>query len=281
MQDILSDLSTPNIVRVIKANWMDYYYYLGHAPIAELYVGPHLTWLLTGIPDTFNNVVLQTRLPLDGSGELIDQALAHFRSRNVARLSWWMEEGAPETDLKKQLVAHGLTFDEGGTGMAADLMTLPKDLLTPMGLTITPVENKETLKQWAHIVNIGFGLPNWSEGIWFDLFADLVFELPLRNYLAILNGQPVGTSQLFLGAGVAGIYNVTCIPEARGRGVGAAITMVPLLEARNLGFHISILQASHMGYPMYRRLGFQEFGKLSNYRWENETMQPDAGSNGA
>lgn len=281
MQDILSDLSTPTLARVIKANWMDYYYYLGRATNAELYAGPHLTWLLTGIPDTFNNAVFQTRLPPDGAGELIVEALTHFRSRNVTRLSWWTEEGAPETDLKKQLVAHGLTFDEGGTGMAADLTALPKDWPTPTGLTITPVENKETLKQWAQIVNIGFGLPSWSERIWFDLFADLVFELPLRNYLAILNGQPAGTAQLFLGAGVAGIYNVTCLPEARGRGVGAAITLAPLLEARNLGYHISILQASSVGYNVYRRLGFQGFGKLSYYRWENETRQPEVVGNGA
>ena len=275
MQDILRDFSTPTLVRAIKKNWMDYYHYLGRAPNAELRAGPHLTWLITGIPDAFNNVVLQTRLPPEGAGEIIDQALAHFRSRNLTRLSWWTEAGAQETDLKNQLVAHGLTFNEGGTGMAADLAIL-KDLPPPPGLTIVPVENKEMLKQWVHIVNIGFGLPAWSESIWFDLFADLVFELPLRNYLAVLNGQPVGTSQLFLGAGVAGIYNVTCIPAARGQGIGAAITSAPMLDARNLGFHISILQASHLGYNAYRRLGFQDFGKLSHYRWENETKQPDA-----
>ena len=271
MQDVLSDLSTPTLVRAIKANWNDYYYYLGRAPQAELHAGPHLTWLLTGIPDTFNNVVLQTRLPSNGAGELIGGALAHFRSRSVRRLSWWTEAGAQETELKKQLVAHGLTFTEGGTGMAADLRALPIDLPTPAGLSISPVENRETLKQWAHIVNAGFGLPLWSETLWFALFADLVFELPLRNYLALLNGQPVGSAQLFLGAGVAGIYNVACVPQARGRGVGTAITLATLHEARRLGYHIGILQASHLGYNVYRRLGFHDFGKLSHYRWENET----------
>lgn len=274
MQDILSDFSTPTLVKVIKANWTDYYYHLGRAPNAELYAGPHLTWLLTGMPSTFNNVVLQTRLPPDSAGELIAEALAHFRSRNVTRLSWWTEEGAQETDLKNQLVAHGLTYNEGGTGMAADLMDLPKDLPTPADLTITPVKNRETLRQWAYVVNIGFGYPMWSEGIWFDLFADLVFELPLRNYLAILNGQPVGTAQLFLGAGVAGIYNVTCLPEARGQGIGAAITLAPLREARLMGYRIGILQASHLGYPVYRRLGFHDYGKLNFYLWENETKPP-------
>lgn len=271
MQDILKDLSPPTLVRAIKVNWMDYYQYLGRAPKAEWQAGPPLTWLLTGIPDTFNNVVLQTRLPANGADELISQALAHFRSRKIIRLSWWTEEGAPDTDLKQLLVAHGLAFNEGGTGMTAHLNAIVVDLPTVPGLTITPVESPELLKQWAHVVNIGFGHAEWSEKIWFELFADLAFELRLRSYLATLNGQPVGTSQLYLGEGVAGIYNVTCLPEARGRGVGAAITLAPLLEARKQGFHISILQASHLGQSVYRRLGFQEYGRLSHYRWENET----------
>ena len=95
-------------------------------------------------------------------------------------------------------------------------------------------------------------------------------DLPFRNYLALLNGQPVGTSQLFLSAGVAGIYNVTCIPEARGQGIGAALTLAPLLYAREIEYHIGILQASELGYRVYRRLGFQDFGQLSVYLWEND-----------
>jgi predicted acetyltransferase len=90
----------------------------------------------------------------------------------------------------------------------------------------------------------------------------------VRSYLALLNGQPVGTSQLFLSAGVAGIYNVTCLPEARHQGIGAALTLTALLEARIRGYRISILQASHLGYTVYRRLGFQDYGKLNTYQWE-------------
>lgn len=271
MPTILSDFSAQTLVRAIRANWVDYYTCLGRSSGTELSVGPYLTWLLTGIPNSFLNVVFRTQLPSNRAGAIIDETLAHFRSRNVQQLSWWIESETPRTELEKLLVSRGLIFNEGGTGMAADLMVLHKDLSTPAGLTIMPVEDKETLKQWVHVTSIGFGIPKAAEGRLFDLFAGVAFELPMQCYLAILNGQPVGTSQFLISSGVAGIYNVTCLPEAHGQGIGAAVTLAPMLEARQRGYRISILQASHLGYPVYRRLGFQEYGKLNIYLWENET----------
>lgn len=273
MQTILSDLSGPALVRAIKANWADYYSFLGRSPRAELSVGPYLTWFITGIPDSFLNVVFRTQLPSDGAGEIIDETLAHFRSKNVTRLSWWADADTPRTELDRQLLSRGLAFNEGGTGMAADLQALPQDLPTPAGLSIIPVEDNARLKQWIHVTSIGFGIGEYGENQWLDLFADLAFELPTRSYLALLNGQPVATSQVFMSAGVAGIYNVTCLPEARHQGIGAAVTLAPLLEARKMGYRISILQASHLGYGVYRRLGFQDYGKLNVYLWKNETNE--------
>jgi len=43
-----------------------------------------------------------------------------------------------------------------------------------------------------------------------------------------------------------------------------------LIEARQMGYQIGILQTSKQGYNLYRRLGFQDYGKLSVYLWEND-----------
>jgi predicted GNAT family acetyltransferase len=51
----------------------------------------------------------------------------------------------------------------------------------------------------------------------------------------------------------------------RGQGIGAAITLAPLLEARRLGYRIGALTASAMGYPVYVRLGFQEMCRIPVY----------------
>ena len=271
MQDILGDLSAEKLVKkAIKANWENYHYCLGRSPSVELSIGRHLTWLITNMPDHFMNLVVCTQLPSEGIDELIDSALTHFRSLNIRKLSWLAQEGVPANEIKKYLLAHGLIFSESfATEMAADLISLPDDLPTPIGLRIVPVVGGETLKQWIHVASIGFGVREEFEKVWYDFFVEAVFDMRFRTYLAVLNGQPVGTSQLFLSAGVAGIYNVTCIPEARGRGIGAAITLAPLLKAREMEYRVGILQASRLGYHVYRRLGFQDYGKLSVYLWEN------------
>jgi GNAT superfamily N-acetyltransferase len=272
MQDILHDFSPTKLVKAaIKANWENYHYCLGRSPSVELSIGRYLTWLITNMPDHFMNLVVCTQLPSEGIDELIDGALTHFRSLNIKKLSWLAKEGVPATEIKKYLLAHGLTFSESfATEMAADLRSLPDDLPRPIGLRIVPVVAGKTLRQWIHVASIGFGVREEFEKVWYDFFVEAVFDTRFRTYLALLNGQPVGTSQLFLSAGVAGIYNVTCIPEARGQGIGAAVTLAPLLAAREMGYYISILQASQQGSRVYRRLGFQDFGHLSVYLWEQE-----------
>jgi GNAT superfamily N-acetyltransferase len=275
MQNILSDFSAERLVKnAIKANWENYHYCLGRAPCVELSIGRYLTWFVTNMPDHFMNLVVCTDLPDDGLHELIASSLSHFRSLNIRKLTWLAEAGVPAAEIKKQLLAHGSIFSEAfSREMAADLMTLPENLPFPNGLEIVPVENGETLQQWIHIASIGFEVPEEYEKVWYDFFVEAVFDLPFRTYLARLNGQPVATSQMFVSAGVAGIYNVTCIPEARGQGIGAAITLAPALAARGMGYRVGILQASDLGARVYRRLGFQDFGKRSIFLWEREVLK--------
>ena len=90
-------------------------------------------------------------------------------------------------------------------------------------------------------------------------------DVPLRDWIALLDGVPVAAAALFVGAGVAGIYNVATVPEARGRGIGRAVTAAALAEAVARGQHTAVLGASELGYPVYRRLGFRDVSRLRSY----------------
>lgn len=97
----------------------------------------------------------------------------------------------------------------------------------------------------------------------------------MRYYVGLLKGAPVASSTLFLGAGVAGIYNVATVPEARRQGIGAAITMAALHEARARGYRIGILHSTTIAEGMYRRLGFKEYCKIGTYIWSEDTNQQE------
>jgi len=273
MSNILKDLSTPALVKAIKANRFEWYRYLGRSPNAELHDSPNLTWLLTGVPFPLMNTVIRTQLTRDNVDEIIKETVVHLKSKNVTSFTWWVEPDTQPAGLRDCLLVHGFTHDEGPPGMAVDLLALSEDITAPSDLRIKHVRDAGTLKQWVSTLISGFELPDSSEGGFFDLFIGLGFDLPLRNYVGFLNEEPVATAELFLGTGVAGIYGVVTVPKARRQGIGAALTLAPLREARAMGYRVGILHSSEMGLGVYSRLGFQEYCKMSHYAWAGETSR--------
>jgi predicted acetyltransferase len=61
-----------------------------------------------------------------------------------------------------------------------------------------------------------------------------------------------------MAGGAAGLYTVVTMPEARGLGIGRAMTLTALLAGREAGMLIGALQATEMGRRIYARLGFEE-----------------------
>ena len=268
MDEILNDFSVRALAAAIEANLFEYFQYLGRSDNVELYNNPNMTGFFTGIPHPFMNGIFCIQLT---SSDAIEEALIPFKSRKVPFMLW-IGSAAQSADWGKQLEDHGLVYYEDFSSMAADLLALNENLASPSGLTIEPVGDKETLEQWVNAALIGFELPDNSENECFDLFAGLGFDMPLRNYVGLMDGKPVATSQLFLAAGVAGIYWVATVPEARRQGIGMALTLAPLREACAMGYRISILHPSDMGRGVYRRLGFEEYGKWSHGIWIGETQ---------
>lgn len=272
--EILSDLSPPTLAAAIEASRCAFWADLGRSPRVEVHHGPELLWYITGMPSRGGNGVCRTRIKSEDVDAIIEMTLIPFNAQKLP-MTWYTGPTTQPADLGEHLTAHGLKDAGDEPGMAVDLLALNEDVAAPPVLSIKRVSDKEGLRKWLCVFTLAFGLPDAVGEAMFDIEVDLGLgqHHPRQLYIGLMAGEPVATSLLFLGAGVAGIYGVGTLPQARRQGVGTAMTLAPLLEARAMDYRVGVLHASEMGLGVYRRLGFQEYCRLGGYVWMGEADQ--------
>ncbi len=205
------------------------------------------------------------RLPPEEIDNTVQSIIAQAKSRNVPLL-WWTGPQTSPADLGKCLERYGFVNEDNMPRMAIVLASLKENLPTPAGFHVQRVKDDVTLKLWSQVCGAGFGMPDFAAEGFYDFISHAGLET-VQVYLGWLDEKPVATSLQSLAAGVAGIYNVATLPEARRQGIGAVMTAFPLCEARAMGYKAGILGASEMGVGVYRSLGFQEYCQIGQYVW--------------
>lgn len=260
--------SPTSIALAIESNLVGHWSVLGRSPKVEMQETEELTWFLTGYPVPRLNRILQARFNPDAVEASIEAALAPFKERRLP-LYWHVGPSSTPSNLGGYLLSHGLQKVSDELGMAVDLSALRAKPHMPAGLTVERAGDKAAVKQWCALFSDAFGASKNAADAFYSIEVDLLGMVDSRKlFVGYLAGEPVATASLFFGAGVAGLYGVGTIPEARWQGIGTAMTMVVLNEARAAGYHIATLHASPLGQGIYRRLGFKEYCILSRYKWE-------------
>jgi ribosomal protein S18 acetylase RimI-like enzyme len=263
--NILTDVSDEALVTAIRANMCDLFRHLSRSSPIEHFETNRFTRWYTPLPHPWFTGALSSGLPVDDDDAFIVEVIEHFRHKGVNAFTWWLEPHLHPADWQSVLAAHGFGFSNDTPGMAVDLHTLYASMPTVDRSEIRAVTDEESLRIWAKIFVDGYGLPPTWEAMTYDMWLQLGLDLPMRNYLGYLNGKPVATSTLFLGGGAGGIYAVATLPEARGKGLGAALTLQPLLDAREMGYRVGVLQSSEMGFNVYKKLGFRHLCQIENF----------------
>lgn len=273
MTAILADFSQHVLSNAVEANMAEQFAYFRHSPLADVNDSPEMLRYRTGIPIAEYNGVIRAHftpnLAPDALAARIQAAVASFAAHRQP-FFWWLGPSTTPADLAAHLTAAGLVHLGDSPGMAADLHALDESGPVPSDLSIVPVTDEGTLRDWVKVAGDGYGEPESIRQARYDVHTALGLgpEVPLQRYVAYLAGQPVAMSALFLGAGVAGVYEVATANDARRRGIGAAVTLAPLRRARELGYRVGVLQASEMGTGVYTRLGFRQVCSFSLYSWE-------------
>jgi GNAT superfamily N-acetyltransferase len=255
-------------------------------PGSELAEGPKLSFHHTFPTNPMFKGVWGTRLASAGLDDAIDETIAWFEERDAPFLFWWTGPSTSPAELGKRLAARGLismeeqtaqlvpgleSLSRGAPGMAADLDAVDENVLqqVPDGFTIEEVRDEAALYDFKRILLESYGMPEFAAQAWVDATLALgIGRTPWRLYLGRLRGEAVATNLVFNGGGVASVYAIATVPAARGKGIGGAITLAPLLEARDEGYRHAVLFSSAMGVHAYERIGFRLIHAwIDRYMW--------------
>ncbi|NPV61288.1 MAG: GNAT family N-acetyltransferase [Methanotrichaceae archaeon] len=244
---------------------------------AELEVHEDREICRIGCADPFPifNVVLKARMEPEKADRRIDYLISLARQKNTS-LGWYTTPCTRPSDLGERLLSRGFVLGGITAGMAASLSALKDDQdcgdrqsSVQSGLAIEEVRDLDALKIWSRIMTSVYEFPESAANTWFRLNASLGLgeDRAWHHYLAYLDGKPLATSSIFLGSDAAMLANVATVADYRRLGIGTAVALRALRDARARGYSTAIICSSDLGKNVYLRMGFEEICELYFYLW--------------
>ncbi|MEV4418206.1 GNAT family N-acetyltransferase [Catellatospora sp. NPDC049609] len=202
---------------------------------------------------------------------LVDPA-ARGRGLGAAALDWCLAgadviETESLTDAAAALfAARGLTQSFAEDVMRHDLKEIP-DVALPDGVSLAGWA-PDTVGRFHAAYRASFadrpGFPDWDQEQWTGWLVDDDFRPPWSLLAVDASGADLG----FVVCGDGWLVQVGTTPAARGRGVGAALTVAALRAAAADGASEMLLDVNvnnPVAAALYHRLGFTTLGRRARY----------------
>jgi len=258
----------PEVSRALEQNILAFFSRMAGSPGGTRQESPQGVRICSGVPYAIFNWVLRSRFSEGEADRRVAETVRYFEGRRVP-FTWGVGPGDRAEGLRERLVDRGFT-EEHAPGMALDLSDLPSRPL-PEGLALRPVRNIDEEREFCRTLNAGDfqeseEIARAIPDVLRPTRDDRVEAPSLDCFVGYWKDRPVCTSALFVSDGVAGIWGVATVPHARRRGFGAAATVAALGLGRSRGCSTAVLVATTAGEPVYRRLGFREVFRFTQYQ---------------
>lgn len=181
----------------------------------------------------------------------LDRLIAHY---GRAGMPFRVHLAAQEEEVRPLLEARAFKRAPDLPCMVLDDMHVEAPSVE--GLVCKAVESDAELGDFQRVAFESFGYPVAMAPV---ALTEQLLGLPhVQLFLGYVDGQAACCSMTVITADVAGLYWVGTLGAQRRRGVGAAITARAVAGGRERGCRVACLQASPLGAPVYRRLGFTQ-----------------------
>lgn len=238
-------------------------YFLSNEPSTSLGPSEDVLYSTSSINSLYFNLLFDAKFTTVDMEQRVKELVSLYQKKGKLWM-WVVPKDSSDDGLIPYLEQHGLSKIGHLAGMAMDLDVLPEKQVLSDQFSITKVQTEEDLKTFFEVAKPANPLTDDDVEGFFTAFRNIGFsdEAPLQSYIGWYDGNPVSTSSVYYGNGIAGIYCVSTLSEYRGKGFGAAITAYPLYEARQKGYKSTILHATDMGHPVYKKIGFEDYFKM-------------------
>lgn len=271
MPEILKNYNKFEIKKAIELNWREFFKSWATLNIKNLEYEENDMFFkfMSGVPYFRLNGVIDAEIPPELAKETIKEIITSFKERKLPFV-WIMGPSSNLINLREQLLNNGLIFIIKPPGMAFNLKNLTEEKKEIPGLEIIKVKDFKTMETY---VNVGLTGLEWEIDTTWDFLKEVATIFYLKDdpkhsaFIAYYKGKPVAISKAFYGAGVVGMYRVTTLEEARHKGIGTAISLAPLYEAKERDYEIATLISTDMGFNIYKRIGFDVYCEFEIFGW--------------
>lgn len=260
---LAKDWSHDKLVKAMEANlnihMTHFAQYLNHVELIRI---PGFTLVNSGLADDTFNYAIDADFSSADANKKISEVTDYFTQKKIP-FSWWISPHDQPADLSTHLENHGYKNTENNCAMYFDLDAWDEHISSIPELKIIRATDEKTLHDFALV------LANDEAAFktYFSWIASILTDDdPIEYYVGYVDGRPVvrGLSCYF--AQVAGLHWLSTAPTERRKGYGKAMQEYRLKRAKELGYHVAVLQASDEGYPLYRQLGYKECGHFREYK---------------
>lgn len=211
--------------------------------------------LMPTVPYPRFNHVSRIRMGADQVDDLVASARAFFQERRIPNCTFLITPATQPADLGMRLYRQGY-LTETNPVMLWNGRPLPAD--DRPGLVVERADREQADLFWEllrHVFFAGASAEMLAAG---RRGVEISFDIGATNYIAYLDGRPIGAGTLFPHQSMGGIFNMCTLPRFQRNGVATAILRACIADAVAAGCSHVALTPTPMGRPLYERLGFQE-----------------------
>lgn len=211
--------------------------------------------LLVSGPSPYLRVAIRTDPKVDGP-TVLARAAAFFAEDPAGFIV--LARRPDDADVERAARVAG--FRAGWTEQPMALTAVPAAANLPAGIEVRAVADERGVVDYGRVVAIANDDPGERERARLLFHDDTILAPHITAFVAYLGAEPVACAMTLVSHGVAGVFYVATVRQARRRGLGDALTRIAARAGFDMGAHAAWLGASEMGASLYRRIGFEPLG---------------------